>query len=117
LAEGHVLISGLGIGMILRPLAAKDGVKSITVLELEQDVIDLVAPHYSDLDKLTIIAANAFEWVPDKQYDMAFHDIWPTYGASMLPDFKTLKARYKKHVTHQFFWAERLALRAKRFGY
>ena len=43
-SQGDVLIAGLGIGMILHPILKRPEVKSVTVIEKYQDVIDLVAP-------------------------------------------------------------------------
>jgi hypothetical protein len=40
--SGDVLIGGLGIGMIHIPLLASSDVTSVTIVEKEQDVIDLV---------------------------------------------------------------------------
>jgi hypothetical protein len=40
-ANGDVLIFGLGIGLIILPLLRKENVKSITVVELYQDLIDV----------------------------------------------------------------------------
>src|SRR5271157_5165690 len=41
-ARGHVLIAGLGLGMILHPIADKPEVERITVIEKSPDVIKLV---------------------------------------------------------------------------
>lgn len=38
-AKGHVLIAGLGLGMILHPILAKEEVLSVTVVEKYADVI------------------------------------------------------------------------------
>ncbi len=43
-AHGRVLLGGLGLGMILHPIAAKPQVTSVTVLEVNRDVIELVGP-------------------------------------------------------------------------
>jgi len=41
-ATGRVLIAGLGLGMILHPIAAKARVQSITVVEQSRDVIRMI---------------------------------------------------------------------------
>ena len=40
-AHGHVLIAGLGIGMILPPILIKPEVKRVVIVEKELEVIDL----------------------------------------------------------------------------
>ena len=42
-AYGDIIIGGLGIGMIIMAIQDKPEVKSITVIEKNQEVIDLVA--------------------------------------------------------------------------
>jgi hypothetical protein len=51
-AYGRVLIHGLGLGCLLQALLLKDNVEHIDVVEIDQDVIDLVSPHFSeDIEK------------------------------------------------------------------
>jgi hypothetical protein len=74
LAYGDVLITGLGFGLMLRMLEKKSSVKSITVLEISQDVIDSFLIHNKVSDKTNIIKANASTYVTDKKYDGVFLD-------------------------------------------
>lgn len=111
--RGHVLISGLGLGMTLRILTQdkkfSDNIKSITVLEKERDVIRLVAPHYRELDsRIRIIRADTFKWKPDRKFDSAWHDIWPDMCADFLEEMDTLRQRYRRVVPpqRQHCWAE-----------
>jgi len=75
-ARGDVLITGLGIGYILIPILAKPEVRSVTVIEKCQDVVDLVLPYLAH-PKLTVILADAYEWVPSETYDTMWFDIYP----------------------------------------
>src|SRR5258705_8091316 len=75
-AFGDVLIAGLGLGLILRPLIESNEVTSITVIEQSADVIELIRPHY-DCKKLSVIQADATTWkVPAKRYNFVYLDIW-----------------------------------------
>lgn len=58
-AHGRVLIGGLGLGMILHPIAAKPQVTSVTVLEASRDVIELVGPTVPS--KVRLECADVFE--------------------------------------------------------
>jgi hypothetical protein len=95
-ARGDVLIAGLGIGFILVPLLAKEGVKSITVIEKHQEVIDLVGPHFRD-SRLSIIQDDIFKWKPSKgsTYDTIYFDIWPCICASNLKEMTRLERRFR----------------------
>ena len=80
---GDTLIAGLGLGMVLLPILARESIKSVTVIELSQDVIDLVEPHVrkaagKDADKLTVIQADIYEWKPPRgaRYHTVYFDIW-----------------------------------------
>ena len=119
-AEGDVLICGLGIGLVIMPLLESENVKSITVIEKYQDVIDIVLPQikgYDTANKLNVICADCFKYTPDKKYDTIFIDIWAyinedVYKKEMLP----LKRKYRKYLTENgkqkkniFVWAEKQA--------
>ena len=97
-AKGNVLIAGLGIGMILHPILAKSEVTSVTVIEKYPDVIALVAPTIKS-DKLTIIAADIYEWKPAKgvKFDAIYFDIWAEQSTDCLEDMRRLHLRFRAH--------------------
>ena len=90
---GDVLIAGLGIGFVIRPLLKRADVRSITVIENNADVIALVAPRYP---KVEIVHADAREWTPPKRaYDAIYLDIWQNVpNSDDREDIKTLKRKY-----------------------
>lgn len=45
-AHGNVLVTGLGLGMFLTAILQKPELKSITVIEQSEEVIQLVAPYF-----------------------------------------------------------------------
>lgn len=119
-AFGDVLICGLGVGMVVLPLLADDSIKSITVLEKYEDVIDCVLPQlkpYDTSDKLKVIHCDCFEFTTDNKFDTIFIDIWAyinndIYKEEMLP----LKRKYRKYLSNYgkehkniFVWAEKEA--------
>jgi spermidine synthase len=117
-AHGQVLVNGLGIGMLLRPLAARAEVERITVVEKDRDILQLIAPHYQDLidaGKLRIIHGDAFKYVPDQYYDCIMHDIWPTTSTYNLTEMIALKRRYQHlmagRIISQHCWAEEICWR------
>lgn len=110
-ARGHVIIAGLGLGMLLRPLAAKSDVLSITVIERDADIIALVAEHYADLDKLSIIHRDIFKHKCSRVYDWGMHDIWATTSADNLTQMHALRHRFRAHIRNQVCWAEDICMR------
>lgn len=124
-AKGHVLINGLGIGMalnaILQPRSLE--VTKVTVVEIDQDVIDLVGPHYLKDPRVEIICANALEYMPpkDARYGAVWHDIWDYICTDNLDEMKTLHRRYGRKAQWQGSWGrlqiEREIASQKRYAY
>lgn len=117
-AHGRVLINGLGIGMVLKAVLLKPEVTSVDVVELEADVISLVAPSYDD-PRVTIHHANAFDiqWPVGTTWDVAWHDIWPTMCTDHLPEMATLKRKYGKRVGWQACWGQEYMRRLRKYPY
>ena len=95
-ATGTCLVTGLGLGMIAQAMARKSEVSHVLVIERNQDVIDLVAPHLSP--KVEVICADALEWKPPKgeRWDVIWHDIWPTVCLDDAPSRNLLSRRYAR---------------------
>jgi hypothetical protein len=106
-ARGHVLINGLGLGMVLAAVLRKPAVTQVTVVELSKDVIQLVAPHYVD-PRLTIVHADAFKYTPPRgsRYEVVWHDIWPTICSDNLKEMRQLRRKYARRATWQGCWSE-----------
>lgn len=124
-AKGAVLIAGLGLGMIILPIAKKSEVTSILVIEKSQDVIDLVQPQLmqalgDNAHKLKTICADIFEWKPPKGelWDVIYFDIWPDICTDNLKDIATLHRKFgKKYRIWMGSWVHDLLKHKKRQGY
>lgn len=116
-ARGHVLINGLGIGMVLKAVLAKQEVSRVTVVEVSQELIDLIAPHYKD-PRLTIVCADAYEYQPPKgeRYGAVWHDIWDYITPDNLAGMTKLKRKYGRRTDWQGCWAESLCRYYKKRG-
>lgn len=99
-AHGDVLLSGLGLGCLLRGLLARPAVRSVTVVELHVDVLALVGPHHAD-PRAEIVHADAFSWTPPagRRWDAAMLDLaddadlvarladrWSPFADALWPD-------------------------------
>lgn len=107
-AKGHILINGLGLGMVLLNCMMKPKVERATVIELSEDVIRLVAPHYQKMygNRLEVIQADAMTWQPPKgvRYGMVWHDIWTYICGDNYEQMKTLHRRYERIAEWQDSW-------------
>lgn len=111
-AKGYVLINGLGIGMVLNAVLQKPEVEHATVVEIDSDVIALVAPHYVKKfgSRLTIIQADALTFKPAKgiRFGAVWHDIWPHITSDNIPSMKVLHRRYGRCTDWQGSWCREL---------
>lgn len=105
-ATGDVLIGGLGLGMIVCPMLRNPGVASITVIELNPDVIALVEPavrHWADVQglshfgRLNVVQADVYTWRPAKgqKFDTIYFDVWPDISEDNLVGIARLHNRAK----------------------
>lgn len=113
-AQGHILINGLGLGMVLNACLVKPEVEKATVIEMSEDVINLVGPHYKQLfgDRVEIIHASAFDYKPPKEvrYGMVWHDIWGDLCSDNLEEMARLHRKYARKTEWQGSWGKEICL-------
>ncbi len=100
-AKGRVATYGLGLGYFAYMCALKEEVESVTIVELDENVIklfkELLLPQFKNPEKIDIICADAFEFAekqaPQMKFDYIFADIWhdPSDGVSAYKKFKELE--------------------------
>ena len=99
-ANGHVLIAGLGIGMIGLAIQDKTDVESITVVELQQGIYDLVMPtltkHFND--KVKVVIGDIHDFNPEIKYDTIYCDIWNDICGDNWNEMKDLTKKFKYQV-------------------
>ena len=126
-ANGHVLIAGLGLGVVVQG-CLMDGVErygktveKVTVVEKSADVIGLVAEHYLKRfgSRLEVVHDDIFTWQPPKgaKYDCTWLDIWPNICTDNLNDMKKLKARFSRRSQWLGCWSEADCRRLRRRGW
>jgi hypothetical protein len=102
LAYGDVLITGLGFGLLALWLADKPEVKSITIIEQSQDVIDLFLENNSVPDNVKIIVADANTYTTKKHYDCLLLDHYKD-GAEEKVNYEILK-EISLNIPHNLLW-------------
>ena len=77
-AYGRVLVTGLGLGCVVRGLLENPRIEHITCIEDSPDVLKLVLPYMPLTDRLTIIEAEALKWTAQNKvaFDCAWNDLW-----------------------------------------
>ena len=108
---GKCLTMGLGIGFLPYLWLQKDNVESVTIVELNQDVIDLfekyIRPQFKTDKKLEIIHGDAFDYYNEKflnQFDYVYLDFWESSGDGL--GFYTRLMQIKRDFPHVDFWIE-----------
>ena len=112
-AKGKVITYGLGLGYYAFMASEKETVESVSVVEMNRDVISLfkrnILPQFPNKEKIRIIEADAFAFIEkqkDGSYDTAFSDFWSGVddGLDLYLRFMAKTARFAK--TKHSYWIE-----------
>lgn len=100
-AYGDVFITGLGFGILTKAVSEKPEVTSVTVLELEQDVIDAFFLNNVLNSKVKIIQGDASKYESDIKYDCLLPDHYELQNTDwIIKDMNSIAKRIK----HDVFW-------------
>lgn len=82
-ARGDVLVTGLGLGCVVRGLLANPQVRSVKVIERDPAVLQLVEPYMPKTERLAIVHAEAETWIDNnnEKFTCAWHDVWTDTAA------------------------------------
>ena len=110
-ATGKVLTLGLGLGYYPFMVSNKEDVDSITIVELDKNVIDLfkkfILPQFPHKEKVNIIHANAYKYmkkIKDGDYDYIFVDIYHDAGDGLdvFENLSQYTSRFR--ITKSDYW-------------
>ena len=111
-ARGKVLTLGCGLGYFAYMASLKEEVESVTIIELEQSIIELfetcILPQFKHKEKISIIKADAIDYIrniEDGLYDYCFADIWIGIE-DIQPYFAVKEIGRKWHKTKIDYWIE-----------
>jgi len=99
-ARGRILISGLGLGCVVRGLLTNPRVTHIDVVEVSRDVLTMVEPYFRGERRVAIHEGDALTipWPSGTTWDFAWHDVWSeTPGTQVV--HAQLVLRYRRMVT------------------
>ncbi len=121
-ACGKVVTFGLGLGYYAYMVSEKNDVESVTVVEKNENVIELfvsqILPKFKNKDKIRIVHADAFEYaekvMPSENFNYAFVDTWrdASDGLWMYEKMKALE--YLSPNTEFSYWIERFLISRRR---
>lgn len=81
-ATGRVLVSGLGLGCVVRGLLSKPDVEHIDVLEVDPAIVQLVGREFAHDPRVTLHVVDAERFVcTGQRWDYAWHDVWSEHEA------------------------------------
>ena len=106
LAHGHVVLTGLGLGLLARDLELLDCVEKVTVLEADKDVIDLWRTlcrinNYQP-QKIEVINQRA-DQVQQIKHDCLFLDHWESHSENLVvAEARTLASQSSADTV--WFW-------------
>lgn len=118
-AFGHVLTFGLGLGYYAYMVSEKENVESVTIVDLNKDVIELfqahVLPQFKHAPKINVIQADAFEFAQEhlskEKYDFVFTDLWHDVSDGMDMYLKMKEIEKQSHPDTVFtYWIEKSIL-------
>lgn len=98
-ATGNVLIGGLGLGWLVEHLITKKDVKTVTCIEIAQEIIDLVLPHIYINNKLKVVCGD-IRTCSKKGYDWCYSD-----AEICKNDVEELQKDCEKYIANVVVWS------------
>lgn len=75
-AHGRVLITGLGLGCVVRGLLTRPEVDHIDVIEIDEALLTYIGWEFAKDPRVTLHHGDAETIELDGQWDFAWHDVW-----------------------------------------
>ena len=117
-AHGQVVTFGLGLGYFPYMASLKPEVEQVTVVELDERVIDLfstyILPQFPYPEKVRLVCMDAFDYLdrvmPGEVFDYAYADIWHDAGDGV-PLYLRFNKYEKRFPETKFdYWVEETML-------
>lgn len=104
-AEGRVLVTGLGLGCVVRGLLTKPEVDEIDVVEIDKHILRVVGHEFASNRRVHLHHGDAFHWEPgSRRYEWAWHDLWAEGPPHISLLHTRLMIRYREVVKRQGAW-------------
>jgi predicted membrane-bound spermidine synthase len=102
-AHGRVLITGLGLGCVVRGLLTSPRVEHIDVVEIDLDILRIVGAEFAGNPRVTLHHGDAMqvEFPKDTKWHFAWHDLWTDGDRHLQSLHAELMVRFRDRVVHQ----------------
>lgn len=117
-ASGNVLVFGLGLGYYTYCVSEKENVRSVTVVEKDENIISLfkekILPFFKNREKIRIVRSDAFLYMREKMNksnaDFVFTDIWHDTSDGLELYLRAKKYENMLNGARFEYWIERSIL-------
>jgi hypothetical protein len=105
--NGRVLVTGLGLGCVVRGLLANPHVQHIDVIEIEREIIDRIGQEFDGNPRVTIHHSDAkvFPLTSESWWDYAWHDLLTEGNIDLEILHAEVMKRFEPYVGRQGAWA------------
>ena len=99
----RVLITGLGLGCVVRGLLASPRIERIDVVELDADILRIIGSEFVDDRRVSLHHGDALtiEFPERRTWDFAWHDLWTDGERHLQSLHAELMVRFRDRVVHQ----------------
>lgn len=103
-ARGRVLVTGLGLGCVVRGLLAKQDVDQIDVVEIDDGILRVIGPEFAKNPRVNLHHGDALKIDLPGKFDFAWHDLWKE-GDGLQRLHARLFIKYLRQCGPQGAWA------------
>lgn len=103
-AEGYVLVSGLGLGCVVRGLLASPKVDRITVIESDSQILRIIGKEFEPNERVRLLHGDALTIEIADHFDYAWHDLWTDGDTGLQVLHMRLIMRYRAQCSFQGAW-------------
>jgi spermidine synthase len=104
-AKGNVLVTGLGLGCVVRGLKENPDVDQITVIEIDHHILRIIGHEFRGCRRVRLIHGDALKYqFKNEKFDYAWHDIWTDGDRHLQLLHSELIRKYRKIATIQGAW-------------
>jgi hypothetical protein len=106
-ARGRVLVTGLGLGCVVRGLLASPSVTHVDVVEIDRQLLRVVGHEFLGNSRVRLHEGDALTFsTGSERWDYIWHDLWHEEGNVVLQEMHAqLLCRFQKRCQRQGAWA------------
>lgn len=105
---GHIVIGGLGLGIIVDRLLKRSDVLFIEAIEIDRDIIDLMGEKFVGNNRVSVIQGDVRDFAFSKLErtpDYVFLDIWDGDAGDSYEERISTKQYWEQICSNVFVWA------------